>query len=221
MTTTASATAADFIGDYIDGRWDRINALHQNQLSTAINRDHPSVLDLLACLSPGRVLADATQTSPGGIRGFAPSQQVLISTCRGQLLQALASLSMGDTAQANASSTAFCASLSSLLVDATPELTSAQVVLRLAGPAKLCRSLRFFQLGRIHQLASDLPARMTMVLGMHRSGTSLLGGVLQHLGVALPGETIAGDQHNPEGYFEWDAVVAIQERLLIDLQQLP
>ena len=35
----------------------------------------------------------------------------------------------------------------------------------------------------------------------------------------LPGETIAGDQHNPEGYFEWDEVVAIQERLLIDLQR--
>ena len=54
---------------------------------------------------------------------------------------------------------------------------------------------------------------------MHRSGTSLLCGVLQRLGVALPGETIDGDQHNPEGYFEWDAVVAIQERLLIDLKR--
>ena len=54
---------------------------------------------------------------------------------------------------------------------------------------------------------------------MHRSGTSLLGGILQRLGVELPGETIAGDQHNPEGYFEWDAVVALQERLLIDLQR--
>ena len=54
---------------------------------------------------------------------------------------------------------------------------------------------------------------------MHRSGTSLLGGILQRLGVELPGETISGDQHNPEGYFEWDAVVALQERLLIDLQR--
>ena len=54
---------------------------------------------------------------------------------------------------------------------------------------------------------------------MHRSGTSLLGGILQRLGVELPGETIAGDQYNPEGYFEWDAVVALQERLLIDLQR--
>lgn len=39
------------------------------------------------------------------------------------------------------------------------------------------------------------------------------------LGVALPGETIAGDPHNPEGYFEWDAVVSVQERLLIDLER--
>ena len=46
-----------------------------------------------------------------------------------------------------------------------------------------------------------------------------MGGILQRLGVELPGKTIAGDQHNPEGYFEWDAVVDLQERLLIDLQR--
>ncbi len=54
---------------------------------------------------------------------------------------------------------------------------------------------------------------------MHRSGTSLLGGLLQRLGVSLPGQTIRGDIHNPEGYFEWDQVVAVQERLLVDLQR--
>ena len=56
-------------------------------------------------------------------------------------------------------------------------------------------------------------APLVLVVGMHRSGTSLLGGILQQLGIALPGETIKGDCHNPEGYFEWDEVVAIQERL--------
>ena len=54
---------------------------------------------------------------------------------------------------------------------------------------------------------------------MHRSGTSLLGGILHRLGVELPGNTIAGDHHNPEGYFEWDEVVSIQERLLIDIHR--
>ena len=56
-------------------------------------------------------------------------------------------------------------------------------------------------------------------MGMHRSGTSLLGGILQRLGVELPGKIIAGDKHNPDGYYEWDAVVAVHERLLIDLQR--
>ena len=60
---------------------------------------------------------------------------------------------------------------------------------------------------------------LVLVLGMHRSGTSLLGGVLQHLGLALPGEVIGADQHNPAGYFEWDQIVAIQEDLLIDLER--
>ena len=54
---------------------------------------------------------------------------------------------------------------------------------------------------------------------MHRSGTSLLSGILQQLGVELPGRVIPGDEHNPDGYFEWDAVVALQERLLIDLDR--
>ena len=54
---------------------------------------------------------------------------------------------------------------------------------------------------------------------MHRSGTSLLGGILHRLGVSLPGETINGDKHNPDGYYEWADVVDIQERLLIDLDR--
>ena len=214
MTTTASATAADFISDYVDGRWDRINALHQKQLSSAIKGNHPSVIDLLACLSPGRVLADGTPTSPGETACLAPSQQVLISICRGQLLQALAALSMGDTAQANASSTEFCASLSSLLDYASPELTSQRVVLRLAGPAKLCRSLRFFQRGRINQLAGDLPARMTIVLGMHRSGTSALSGMLQAAGLQAPSDVLGASAGNPLGYWESRRLVGLTDRFL-------
>ena len=52
---------------------------------------------------------------------------------------------------------------------------------------------------------------------MHRSGTSLLGGLLSALGIHFPGQQINADVHNPDGYFEWRDVVDIQERLLIDL----
>lgn len=58
---------------------------------------------------------------------------------------------------------------------------------------------------------------LILVVGMHRSGTSLLGSILQAIGVATPGELIAGDANNPEGYFERRDVTDLQEQLLIDL----
>ncbi|MEB3235844.1 MAG: hypothetical protein VKM98_10500, partial [Cyanobacteriota bacterium] len=60
---------------------------------------------------------------------------------------------------------------------------------------------------------------LILVVGMHRSGTSLLGSILPALGVATPGPLITGDQHNPEGYYEREDVTALQEQLLINLQR--
>ena len=66
-----------------------------------------------------------------------------------------------------------------------------------------------------------MPDRPPLVLlvGMHRSGTSLLGSLLPDLGVDLPGPLIPGDAHNPEGYSERSDVTALQEQLLIDLDR--
>ena len=60
---------------------------------------------------------------------------------------------------------------------------------------------------------------LILVVGMHRSGTSLLGSILEALGVAMPGALIPGDDHNPGGYFERSDITALQEELLIDLQR--
>ena len=60
---------------------------------------------------------------------------------------------------------------------------------------------------------------LILVVGMHRSGTSLLGSILNALGVALPGPLIPGDLHNPAGYFERSDITALQEELLIDLER--
>ncbi len=63
------------------------------------------------------------------------------------------------------------------------------------------------------------PTPLILVVGMHRSGTSLLGCILQALGVTLPGPLLPGDTNNPEGYFERSDITALQEELLIDLQR--
>lgn len=58
---------------------------------------------------------------------------------------------------------------------------------------------------------------LILLVGLHRSGTSLAGSLLAELGVPLPGPLIDGDRHNPEGYFERADVTDLQERLLIRL----
>ena len=60
---------------------------------------------------------------------------------------------------------------------------------------------------------------LTLIVGMHRSGTSLLGSLLPACGIAMPGPLIQGDTHNPEGYFEHTEITALQEQLLIDLER--
>ncbi|WP_413359245.1 glycosyltransferase [Prochlorococcus sp. MIT 1201] len=65
--------------------------------------------------------------------------------------------------------------------------------------------------------SSHRDAPLILVVGMHRSGTSLLGSILQRLGIAMPGELISGDQHNPTGYYERSDITALQEELLIAL----
>jgi O-antigen biosynthesis protein len=66
--------------------------------------------------------------------------------------------------------------------------------------------------------AESLPAlagsTAVMVLGMHRSGTSALTGVLHHLGVALGGNLMAPTSDNPRGYWEQADIVDIHNKAL-------
>ena len=69
------------------------------------------------------------------------------------------------------------------------------------------------------ETVTNLPAPMLLIVGMHRSGTSLLGSILPACGIAMPGALIPSDKHNPEGYFEREDVTELQEQLLIDLDR--
>jgi hypothetical protein len=53
-----------------------------------------------------------------------------------------------------------------------------------------------------------------LVLGMHRSGTSALTGVLQRLGVRVPKTLIPANEHNPAGFGESLALADFHDRLL-------
>lgn len=52
-----------------------------------------------------------------------------------------------------------------------------------------------------------------VVLGMHRSGTSALMGILHHLGVDLGKVMMAPTEGNPKGYFENYRIYALNEKI--------
>jgi hypothetical protein len=55
---------------------------------------------------------------------------------------------------------------------------------------------------------------VVVVLGMHRSGTSLLANLLAELGVDLGSELLAADYHNQAGYWEQAEINRLQDSLL-------
>jgi hypothetical protein len=64
---------------------------------------------------------------------------------------------------------------------------------------------------------TDPPAplrRVLLVLGMHRSGTSALAGLLCQQGFQAPKNSDAGDAHNPTGYWEPQQIRAFHNSLL-------
>lgn len=89
------------------------------------------------------------------------------------------------------------------LIDATavhlPDRLAAQIALR--------QALR----------RGDLPARWILILGMHRSGTSALGGMLSRAGYTPPADLMAADAVNPSGYWESQGLFQRNDALLEQL----
>ena len=56
-----------------------------------------------------------------------------------------------------------------------------------------------------------------LIVGMHRSGTSAISGVLNKLGVAVPADLHPADEHNQRGYFEPRRIIDFHEALLARL----
>ncbi len=64
----------------------------------------------------------------------------------------------------------------------------------------------------------DLPSRMTVVLGMHRSGTSALTGMLAQAGLDVPDDLMdrPDDVINLKGYWESEGLMQVNDQLFSD-----
>lgn len=65
---------------------------------------------------------------------------------------------------------------------------------------------------------TDSTREILFCAGIHRSGTSLLGKRLDELGYHFPGELLAANDDNPEGYWETRSIVQLNNSMLRSLE---
>jgi hypothetical protein len=73
---------------------------------------------------------------------------------------------------------------------------------------------QFRSVAQTSKLASSLKRQAILILGMHRSGTSAVGGVISALGIAGPKNLMGPSNDNPRGYFESTPLSVAHDELL-------
>jgi hypothetical protein len=86
-------------------------------------------------------------------------------------------------------------------------ITSQNLPARIHSQLLLAKSIRY----------GSLPSHLTFVLGMHRSGTSALSGLLIDAGYSAPMDLMAANDANPKGYWESMGLFQLNDALLASL----
>jgi GT2 family glycosyltransferase/SAM-dependent methyltransferase/tetratricopeptide (TPR) repeat protein len=90
---------------------------------------------------------------------------------------------------------------------------------RIERPFAMTRLAHALKMVQTHEPANRRQQKIIVVLGMHRSGTSLLANLLTSLGVDLGHDLVPADSNNPAGYWEQLDINRTQDRLLSRLNK--
>ena len=82
------------------------------------------------------------------------------------------------------------------------------------GRLHFASALRKLSRARELSVENSRMSDVVLVLGMHRSGTSSVAGVLSKLGAASPKSLMVGDRSNPRGYFESNILTELNNQIL-------
>ena len=212
MTIAQIPSAFELITDYIQGRWDRIHAVYQRQLVATGECCQIKLVDVLHAVLPAVVIDSGLDDAT--LQRLNPRRRLKLVSCQSDLIRAMSFLSSSNTFCFSRSVSVFLSSLSDLIIDLWPEFSGLVSFLDFSGSSLLQSSLHSTHLGNSFRLAQVLPRRMTVVLGMHRSGTSALTGMLHHAGLTAPRDVLGASPGNPLGYWESRSLVALTDQFL-------
>ena len=192
--------------DFIYGRWERLNRIRV--LPTyEYNFDDSSrkIIDILVALSPCELLKP--DWAPPLIITSSAYVEISFRYCATLLLNALSDLSCGQLSRAESHVKLFCISFGDFLELNSDFSFASTSFRRLEACSVLTHCLRKFRISQTLSSQGLLPRKMTVVLGMHRSGTSALSGMLAQAGLSGPKDSLGSTDSNMFGYWESEALV--------------
>ncbi len=196
--------------DYFCGKWQKIN-------STAISDDcliYSDFATILRCFLPKEVLKDDWNPSLIGRRDSLTDSR--LRYCATHMLGAFNDLSIGRDIQFDYKIQLFCIRLYELFTVEDDFRLISDCFLQPESSKRLSHSVQLFYYAYRRRLNNSLPQRMTVVLGMHRSGTSALTGLLGNLGLSGPTDALGATENNLLGYWESRSLVVSSDKFLSD-----
>ena len=171
--------------DYLSGRWQKvINTVCS--LNDSAEFDNCSTLRdlarLLLSLSPSEILKE--DWKPALVSQRASFTEARLRYCATHLLGACNNLACRNDQQYSYKLQLFCISLSDLLKSDADFILVSDIFSFPDSFISLSQSIRIFYMAYRRRLHESFPQQMTVVLGMHRSGTSALTGLLGNLGIS-------------------------------------
>ena len=202
---------SDFLTLYLQGRWqvflDSSVVFDAGQLDLEIF--YRLLRDLTPCRVQGQVLDSVLRDC------LSPVEFLKLQSCRSSLTDVLIALSRhqpNNLMQVKLSS--FSEYLCDVLIQDSTDCRSWVEHLIVAHQPDFLDSLRSYRCAHTYALAGALPPTLTIVLGMHRSGTSALTGMLHASGLGAPNDALGATESNPFGYWESSCLVELSNRLL-------
>ena len=205
----------ELVNDYLCGRWQKINFIAANSPDLCVNVVGDIRFDFLKVLlfvSPPELFSNEWRPSFNSFGIF--SDEISLLYCTSYLLSALNDLSCGSDSRFRLKVQLFCISFSDLLKSNADFHLIADLFLLPDSFRSLGQSIHLFYIAQSRRVNASFPKRMTIVLGMHRSGTSALTGLLGNLGISGPNDSLGATENNLLGYWESKSLVTLSDSFL-------
>jgi hypothetical protein len=204
---------------YATGSWKRLN-----EIGKKLNNDNrhftPAQVLLLRCICESPLEANYSPELIDSLKEENSIAALGLTISRASIAHAIAKLVMQDMSAAKE----FIQSSLSVLIS-TIDLVGLRISKKekqtiLSGASNLINCLHSQLELEQTLLQNKLSRNLTFVLGMHRSGTSALTGMLVQAGFSAPKGLMPANSHNPKGYWESKGIMKTNDLLLESFNSL-